>query len=211
MKKYLAEFIGTFILIFCGTGAAVIDEVTHGAVGHAGISVVFGLIVSAMIYSLGDISGSHINPAVTIAFAVNRIFKWSQVMPYILAQVAGAFAATVLLHFLFPTSHTLGATLPANGAGQSFVLELILSCILMLVILQVATGSKEKGLFAGAAIGAVVLLEAMFAGPISGASMNPARSLAPAVISGHTTDLWVYLTAPFAGMLFAIFIHKLLK
>ena len=211
MKKYLAEFIGTFILIFCGTGAAVIDEVTYGAVGHAGISVVFGLIVSAMIYSLGDISGSHINPAVTIAFAVNRNFKWSQVVPYILSQVAGAFAATLVLHFLFPGSLTLGATLPANGASQSFVLELLLSFILMLVILQVATGSKEQGLFAGAAIGAVVLLEAMFAGPISGASMNPARSLAPAVISGHTSYLWVYLTAPFAGMLFAIPIHKLLK
>jgi len=211
MKKYLAEFLGTFILVFCGTGAVIIDEVTHGAVTHVGVAVTFGLIVMAMIYSLGEISGAHFNPAVTIAFAAGNLFKWREVLPYIISQLSGAVIASIILQFIFPSSAFLGTTLPAYGAMQSFVLEIILTFILMLVILQVATGSKEQGLFAGAAIGAVILLEAMFAGPISGASMNPARSFAPAMISTHTEYLWIYLTAPVSGALLSVIVHQFLK
>ncbi len=211
MKKYIAEFIGTFILVFCGTGAVIINEATHGAITHVGISITFGLVVMAMIYALGEISGSHLNPAVTLSFAIGGLFKWRDVIPYISAQLAGALIGSLVLALLFPTSILLGSTLPANGAMQSFVLEIILTFILMFVILQVATGSKEQGLFAGAAIGAVVLLEAMFAGPISGASMNPARSFAPALISGHTEYLWIYLIAPITGALPAIVVYQFLK
>ncbi len=211
MKKYIAEFIGIFAMLFCGTGAIIINEVTNGAVTHVGIAITFGLIVMAMIYALGDVSGAHFNPAVTIAFAINKNFVWKQVPPYIMSQVAGGFAASIVLHFLFPTSVLLGATLPAGMAMQSFVLEIILTFFLMLVILQVATGSKEQGMFAGLAIGSVVLLEAMFAGPVSGASMNPVRSLAPAIVSAHITYVWVYLTAPFIGALVAVFIYRVLK
>ena len=211
MKKYIAEFIGTFILVFCGTGAVIINEATHGAVTHVGISITFGLVVMTMIYSLGEISGSHLNPAVTLSFAAGGLFKWREVIPYISAQLAGALLASLVLALLFPASILLGSTLPANGVLQSFVLEIILTFILMFVILQVATGSKEQGLFAGTAIGAVVLLEAMFAGPVSGASMNPARSFAPAIISGHTEHLWIYLTAPLAGALPAVIVYQFLK
>ena len=211
MKKYFSEYIATFILIFCGTGAMTIDEVTHGTVSHAGIAITFGLIVMAMIYAFGEVSGAHLNPAVTLAFAVNRSFPWREVFPYVVSQVAGAFTASIVLHFLFPASVFLGSTLPANDPMQSLVLEIILSFILMLVILQVSKGSKEQGLFAGAAIGSVVLIEAMFAGPISGASMNPARSLAPAIISRHTEHLFIYFVAPIAGCILAVIIHQFLK
>ncbi len=211
MKKYLAEFIGTFALVFCGTGAITINEVTNGAVTHVGIAITFGLIVMAMIYALGEVSGAHLNPAVTIAFTVNKNFPAKEVLPYILSQAAGAFAASFILQFLFPGSIFLGATLPSGNDMQSFVLEIILTFFLMLVILQVATGSKEQGMFAGLAIGSVVLLEAMFAGPICGASMNPVRSLAPAIVSNHQQHLWVYITAPVIGALAAVIIYRLLK
>lgn len=211
MKKYTAEFLGSFILVFCGTGAAIIDETTKGAVTHAGVAITFGLVVMALIYAIGDISGAHMNPAVTITFASAKLFPLRDVVPYIISQVTGALAASLVLKFLFPGSLTLGATLPAGMPMQSFVLEVLLSFMLMFVIFRVATGSKEQGLFAGTAIGAVVLLEAMFAGPISGASMNPARSLAPAIISGHTEHLWIYISAPVLGMLLALPFYHLFK
>ena len=211
MKKYTAEFLGTFILVFCGTGAAIIDETTKGAVTHAGIAITFGLVVMALIYAIGDISGAHMNPAVTITFTSARLFPLRDMIPYIISQASGAFAASLVLKFLFPGSVTLGATLPAGMPMQSFVLEVLLSFILMFIIFRVATGSKEQGLFAGAAIGAVVLLEAMFAGPISGASMNPARSMAPAIISGHTEHLWIYLSAPVLGMILTLPFYHLFK
>ena len=210
-KTYLAEAIGTFTLVFCGTGAVTIDEITKGSVSHAGIAITFGLVVMAMIYAFGEQSGAHLNPAVTIAFAVNKSLPFKKVLPYIVSQFAGALLASLLLHNLFPGSALLGTTLPAETAMQSFILETILTFFLMLVILRVATGSKEQGLFAGLAIGSVVLLEAMFAGPVSGASMNPARSFAPAIISGHTEYLWIYLSAPVMGALIAVFIHQLIK
>ena len=204
MKRLLAEFLGTFALVFAGTGAIVINQVSGGAIGHAGIALVFGLVVLAMIYTFGDVSGAHFNPAVTIGFAVAKRFGWKEVPGYLVAQLAGAFAASGLLKFLFPASATLGATLPAGSVGQSFVLEVVLTALLMLVILSVSTGAKEKGVTAGIAIGAVIALEAMFAGPICGASMNPARSLAPAIVSGQLQDLWLYPIAAVLGSLIAV-------
>ena len=210
-KNYIAELTGTFILIFCGTGAATVDEITNGAVSHVGIAVTFGLVVMSVIYAFGEQSGAHLNPAVTIAFYVNKSFPLKEVLPYIISQVIGALLASLLLFSLFPTSAFLGSTLPEGSDMQSFILEIILTFFLMLVILRVATGSKEQGLFAGIAIGSVVLLEAMFAGPICGASMNPARSLAPAIVSGHTEHLWIYLSAPVIGALLAVILHQLIK
>ncbi len=204
MKKILGELLGTFALVFAGTGAIVINGASNGAIGHAGIALTFGLIVVAMIYALGDVSGAHLNPAVTIAFAASRRFSWSEVPAYLTAQIAGAFAASGTLRLLFPADAKLGATLPAGLPMQSFVLEVILTALLMFVILSVSTGAKEKGITAGIAIGSVIALEAMFAGPICGASMNPARSLAPAVVSGNLQHLWIYLTAPVLGALIAV-------
>jgi len=204
MKKYAAEFVGTFALVFAGTGAIIINDASHGAVTHVGIALTFGLIVLAMIYALGDISGAHLNPAVTTAFCVAGRLSPSLVLPNITSQIFGAFTASATLKFLFPSHPTLGSTLPAGSAAQSFVLELILTLLLMFVILNVSTGAKEKGITAGIAVGAVIGLEAMFAGPICGASMNPARSLAPAVISGQFSSLWIYLVAPTAGAALAV-------
>jgi aquaporin Z len=204
MKVLLAEFLGTFSLVFAGTGAIVINDATHGTIGHIGVALTFGLIVLAMIYTYGDVSGAHLNPAVTVAFAAARRFPWRDVPRYAAAQITGALAASALLRFLFPGSATLGATLPAGSASQSFVLEIVLTAILMLAILSVSTGAKEKGITAGVAIGAVIGLEAMFAGPISGASMNPARSIAPALVSGHLEHLGIYITAPVIGALLAV-------
>ena len=204
MKKYLSELLGTFGLVFCGTGAIVINDITGGTVTHAGIAITFGLIVTAMIFAYGDISGAHLNPAVTIAFWVAKKFPLKEVTPYIVAQLIGAFLASGLLFVLFPTHETLGATLPYGSAWQSFVIEVILTFFLMQVIINVSTGSKEVGALAGFVIGGVVLLEAMFAGPITGASMNPARSIAPALVSGQIQHLWVYITAPVLGAILAI-------
>jgi aquaporin Z len=199
MKRVAAEVLGTFALVFAGTGAIVINDEFNGAVSHVGIALTFGLIVLAMVYALGDVSGSHLNPAVTLGFFVARRFEGRWVVPYLLSQCAGAIIASVVLHLLFPAHPTLGATLPAGAAVQSFVLEAILTFLLMFVILSVATGSKEKGVLAGVAVGSVIALEALFAGPVSGASMNPARSLAPALVALRMDSLWVYLTAPVLG------------
>lgn len=204
MNRCCAEIFGTFTLVFAGTGAIVINHASNGAIGHVGIALTFGLVVLAMIYAFADVSGAHLNPAVTLAFAVAGRMSWVEVPRYLGSQLAGAFAASGLLRVLFPADATLGATLPAGPPWQSFVLEIVLTAILMLVILSVSTGAREKGITAGIAIGAVIGLEAMFAGPISGASMNPARSLAPALVSGHTEHLWVYLAAPVLGALLAV-------
>jgi aquaporin NIP len=210
-SKCLAEFIGTFMLVFCGTGAIVINEVSGGAVTHAGVAITFGLIVLGMIYSIGEISGAHINPAVTIAFWIAKRFPGREVTPYIIFQLAGAFLASFTLRILFPENISLGSTNPSGSEMQSFILEIILTFILMFVIINVATGSKEQGTMAGIAIGSIVLLEAMFAGPISGASMNPARSLAPAIVSGNLTHIWIYILAPIIGAIFAVGVWNIIK
>lgn len=211
MRKYLAEIIGTFALVFCGTGAIIINQESGGVITHVGVAITFGLIVAAMIYTVGDISGAHLNPAVTIAFWFSKTFLAKEILPYILSQGLGAFIASFTLKFLFPTNLLLGSTLPSGSSMQSFVLELILTFILMFVIIHVAKGSKEQGMFAGVAIGGVVLLEAMFAGPICGASMNPIRSIAPAVVSGHLDHLWIYIFAPILGSIIAVVSWSILK
>jgi aquaporin Z len=209
--KLLAEALGTFILIFAGTGAIVINQVSGGSITHLGIALAFGLAVMAMIYTFGDISGAHLNPAVTTAFAAAGRFPWKNVPLYLAAQISGALAGSVSLRLLFPEATTLGATLPAGSPTQSFVLEVILTAILMLTVLGVSTGAKEKGITAGIVIGGVIALEALVAGPICGASMNPARSLAPAAVSGSWTHLWIYLIAPTLGALIAVPLHKMIR
>ncbi|MCR9296978.1 MAG: aquaporin [bacterium] len=204
MNRYLAEALGTFMLVFCGTGAIIINDVSNQAITHVGIALTFGLIVMAVIYAVGDVSGAHINSAVTIAFWVSGRFDGKQVPGYLFAQLLGGLAASGLLRILFWDQATLGGTEPAGPWWQSFILEIVLTWILMFVILNVSSGAKEKGIMAGAAIGAVVALEAMFAGPICGASMNPARSLAPAIVSGRLLYSWIYVVAPILGALLAV-------
>lgn len=203
-QRCAAEAIGTFALVLAGTGAVVIDEVTRGGVTHVGVAATFGLVVMAMIYAVGDVSGAHFNPAVTFGFWLARRLPAADVLPYVLSQLAGALAASALLRALFGNVASLGATLPAGPAAQALVLEAVLTAGLMFVILCVSTGPKEVGVMAGIAVGGVIALEALFAGPITGASMNPARSLAPALVSGNFAKLWVYLAAPLLGAAAAV-------
>ncbi|CAL2083854.1 aquaporin [Tenacibaculum sp. 190524A02b] len=212
MKKYIGEIIGTFSLIFCGTGAMTVNEVTGGAdLTHIGVAITWGLIVMAMIYAFGETSGAHFNPAVTIAFAYAKKFAWKEVPKYIIAQLIGALLASVMLWVIFPEAEYYGATIPSLDAWRAFLLELLLTFFLMVTIINVSTGSKEVGVMAGIAIGGVVLLEAMFAGPMTKASMNPTRSIAPAIISGHYEHLWLYIFAPILGALLAVVSCKLVK
>lgn len=211
MKKFIAEFLGTYALVFAGTGAIVINQQFNGVITHMGIAATFGLVVMSLIYAFGEISGAHFNPAVSIAFTVAGRFPLKQLGPYIFSQMAGAVAASFTLKAMFPANEMLGATMPSGTEMQSFVMEAILTFFLMLVILNVASGSKEQGMFAGLAIGSVVGLEALFAGPVCGASMNPIRSLAPAVASGHSEHIWLYILAPVLGAVLSVPVFKLLK
>jgi aquaporin NIP len=204
LRKYAAEFIGAFALVFAGTGAIIVNDVTGGAVTNVGVGLTFGMIVMTMIYAVGDISGAHFNPAVTLGFFAARRLEGKLVLPYVLSQFSGALAASLLLRGLFPHHSTLGITAPAGSALQSVILEIILTALLMFVILNVSVGAKEHGITAGIAVGSLIALEAVFAGPISGASMNPARSFAPALASQHLAHLWIYLLAPVAGALLAV-------
>ena len=199
MKTYFAELLGTFTMVFAGTGAIIINDVSGGSVSHVGIALTFGFVVMAMIYTVGDVSGAHLNPAVSFGFWIAGRFPSRKLLPYVINQCLGAVLASAILRSLFPQHSTLGATLPAGSLVQSFVLEIILTFFLMFVIINVSVGAKEKGLMAGVAIGAMVGLEAMFAGKITGASMNPARSIAPAIVSGNVRELWVYILAPLIG------------
>lgn len=211
MRNWIIETIGTFFLVFVGCGAMVINTEMGGVISHVGVAMSWGLIVMVLIYALGDISGAHLNPAVTIGFWVAKRFPLKKVLPYVLAQLIGAFLAAYSLKVLFPLNETLGASLPSGTWQQSFIFEVILTFLLMFVILNVSTGAKEKGIMAGAAIGATVGLEAMFAGPVCGASMNPARSIGPAVVSGHTEYLWAYIIATTMGAILAVAIFKLTR
>lgn len=199
-------------MVFAGTGAIIINDLTGGVITHLGVALVFGLIVMTMIYAVGEVSGAHFNPAVSFGFWMAKRLPLKELLPYILSQAAGAFTASAALRLIFTQHKTLGTTLPNMiSPGADFVLELILTFFLMFVIIQVSEGAKEKGLMAGVAIGGMVALEAMFAGPVTGASMNPARSLAPAVVSGNLQYLWIYLTAPLCGAALAVYICGLLR
>ena len=210
-KQLVAELLGTFFLVFAGTGAICVNTFSDGAVTPLGISLTFGLVVMAMIYAIGDISGCHINPAVTIAFCVGKRFPGVNVGPYLIAQFAGATLASALLWSIFPEHETLGYTVPNGGIWPSFIFEFILTFMLMFVVLTVATGAKEKGIMAGIAIGGVVAFEAIFAGPFCGASMNPARSFGPAVFSGNLGTVWIYLIATTLGAVAAVPVCRFLE
>ncbi|MBA2331896.1 MAG: aquaporin [Actinobacteria bacterium] len=198
MRALLAEAIGTFALVFAGAGAIMVDSET-GALGHVGIALTFGLVIMAMIYAVGHVSGAHFNPAVTVAFALTRNFAWSRAAAYIVAQLAAAIAAAALLRASLGNVAGIGATTPAGSQAQSFLWELVLSFFLMFVIMAVATDTRAVGEAAAIAIGGTVALDALVGGPVSGASMNPARSLGPALVAGDLSSLWLYLAAPLVG------------
>jgi MIP family channel proteins len=206
-----AEAIGTFMLVFAGCGAIVISADRGGVISQEGIAATFGLVIMVSIYALGHISGAHFNPGVTLAFAVVRHFQLREVLPYWLAQFGGAFGAALLLQSLFGNVANLGATLPAGAEADSFVLEVILTFFLMFVITAVATDTRAAGQGAAIAIGATVGLAALFGGPISGASMNMARSLAPAVVSGELSSLWIYIVAPPIGAVTGAVVYDLIR
>ena len=211
-REFLAEFIGTFVLIFAGTGAVMVNQLSNGAVTHLGISIVFGAVVTALIYSLGHISGAHFNPAVTLAFWTSGFFRRRLVIPYILAQVLGAITASWLLRVSLGAVGNLGATTPRNGDWlQSLVLETVLTFILMLVIFGSGLDRRGHIGFAGISIGLTVALEAACMGPITGASMNPVRSLAPALVGGNLQHQWLYWVAPILGAQLAVVVYRYLS
>lgn len=214
-RACLAEFLGTFFLVFAGTGAIVVNAATAGTLTHVGVALCFGLVVMLLIVALGDISGAHFNPAVTAAFLAAGQLRPRRAAAYVVTQCAAAFAASLTVYALLGDHALLGATQPRDpsslGVARVFALELLLTFFLMTVIFCVATGPKETGILAGIAIGGTVGLEALFAGPITGASMNPARSLGPALVAGHLDHLWLYLTAPPAGSLLAVPVAAVLR
>ena len=211
LQKVGAEMFGTFALVFVGCGAVMSNQISHGAITHVGISLSFGLVVMTMIYATGHISGAHFNPAVTLAFASIGKFTWKHVPAYIVGQTIAALLAATCLYAVFGPVGNMGATIPAGTISQSFVLEFILSAFLMFVITSVATDSRAVGELAGWAIGATVAMEALIGGPISGASMNPARSIGPALVSGQIDTLWLYLLAPALGALVGAHLYNVIR
>lgn len=206
----VAEAIGTFALVFVGAGAIMVNEQTN-ALGHLGVALAFGLVIMAMIYAVGHVSGAHLNPAVSVAFALTRHFPWSRVAAYAAAQVSGAVAAALVLRASLGNRANVGATLPAGSAGQAFLWELVLTFFLLFVITSVATDTRAVGEAAALAIGGTVAVAALVGGPVSGASLNPARSLGPALASGEARSLWVYLLAPLGGAAAGAFSYQLLR
>jgi aquaporin NIP len=215
LRKVGAEMIGTFALVFAGCGAIMADHISGGAVSHVGVGLTFGLVIMVMIYATGHVSGAHFNPAVTIAFASIGRFPWKQVPAYVIGQITAASLASLCLYTLFgPVTGSmtdLGATAPAGAATQALVLEIIITFFLMFVITAVATDSRAVGQMAGWAIGGTVALAAIFAGPISGASMNPARSLGPALVAAQLDHLWIYMAGPLLGAMLGAWTYKLVR
>jgi aquaporin NIP len=212
IRRLLAELLGTFCLVFAGTGAIVINTLTGGQIGHGGVAAAFGLAVAVMIFAVGHLSGAHINPAVTAGFTVGRHFPVAEVVPYWAAQCAGAILASLSLRALFGSSHGLGVTHPAYVSQlAALVVEAGLTAVLVVVVLAVATDVRAAGSLAALAIGATIGLEALVLGPITGASMNPARSLGPALVAGDFTNLWIYLVGPVAGALIGVGIYEGLR
>jgi aquaporin NIP len=210
VRSLAAEVFGTFALVFAGCGAIMVDAKTQ-ALGHLGVALCFGLVIMVMIYAVGHVSGAHFNPGVTFAFALTRHFPWPRVFLYWGAQVIGAIAAALLLRASLGNIAHVGATLPSGSDGQSFLWETVLTVFLMFVIMAVATDTRAVGEAAAIAVGATVGLDALFGGPISGASMNPARSLGPALVSGDLHALWIYLTAPFLGAALGALAYQLIR
>ena len=209
-RPLAAEAIGTFALVFAGCGAIMVDAETH-ALGHVGVAFTFGLVIMVMIYAVGHISGAHFNPAVTFAFALGRHFPWPRVAAYWAAQLTGAVAAALVLRASLGRVAAVGATLPRGSDAQAVLWEGVLTFFLMFVIMAVATDTRAVGEAAAIAIGGTVGLDAMFGGPITGASMNPARSLGPAIAGSEYTSLWVYLAAPLAGAALAAIAYEYLR
>lgn len=207
----LAEFIGTFAMVFIGCGSIMVAERFPGSIPEFAIPTVFGLVVAAMIYAVGHISGAHFNPAVTLAFAVARHFPLREVLSYWIAQTAGALAAIGTLAVLLPHGVLFGATVPAVDPMQAVAWEAVLTFFLMFVIIAVATDTRAVGVMAGAAIGAAVIMGALVGGPVTGASMNPARSLAPAIFQGRLDVIWIYLAGPFSGAVLAALAYEWIR
>jgi len=211
LRQLTAEFIGTYILMFFGTGAIIVSSLYPGTIDHLGISIAFGLVVLCLIYAIGSISGAHINPAVSIAFYATGTMTLKECTSYIVIQTIAAIVASFSLLVLFPEATTLGETLPTGSIFQTLLMEFILSFFLMFVIINIATAGKEQGMIAGIAVGFAVLICALVGGPISGASMNPARSIGPAIAANNLSHLWIYIIAPIFAMLCSVGIWKVIK
>ncbi len=211
MRRLAAEFVGTFALVFAGTGAIVIDAETGGRIGHVGIAITFGLAIMVMIYAVGHVSGAHFNPAVTLAFAVGRHFSWSRVPQYWSAQLLGALAASLLLRGMFGDVAELAVSAPLGAAGRAFIFETVLAFFLMFVITSVATDVRAVGQAAAIAIGGTIALDGLFGGPITGASMNPARSLAPALLWWNWEDQWLYVAGPALGAVAGVLAYQFIR
>ncbi|HEY0392182.1 MAG TPA: aquaporin [Solirubrobacterales bacterium] len=211
-RRAAAEALGAFALVFAGCGAIVTDTVHAGVLGAVGVSLVFGLVIMAMVYATGHLSGAHLNPAVTLAFTLTRHFPRREALAYIAAQLFGAIAAAALLLAVWPSQPAaLGTTLPSVGDGSALVYEAVLTAFLMFVIMAVATDTRAVGAGAAIAIGGTVGLDALFGGAITGASMNPARSIGPALVSGEPHDLWIYIAAPIAGAALGALAYQLVR
>jgi MIP family channel proteins len=212
LRRSAAEALAAFALVFAGCGAAVTNAAYGGALGTVGIALVFGLVIMAMVYATGHLSGAHVNPAVTVAFSLTRHFPAREAIAYVVAQCAGAVIGALLLLAVWPEQPAqLGATVPSISIGGALAYEMVLTAFLMFVIMAVATDTRSVGAAAAIAIGGTVGLDALFGGPVTGASMNPARSLGPALASGEWTDFWIYVAGPLLGAALGALAYQLVR